>query len=79
MRRSAVTFKKFSSEKEAKEFKEKGKTWSDVIHNDKGWFKAYNRSGELATRAVKESGEYYNLNVELTAGYIIGTTWANCH
>lgn len=79
IRRSAVTFKKFSSEEEAKAFKEEGKLWSDVIHNDKGWFRAYNRAGELAVKAVQESGKYYKLNVELTAGYMIGTNWATCH
>lgn len=80
VRRSAVKFKKFDSEDEAKVFKDPdGKVWSDVIHNDKGFFRAYNRAGELATIAVKQAGEYYRLNVELTAGYIIGTDWASCH
>lgn len=79
IRRSAVTFKKFDTEAEAKAFKDESKLWSDIIHNDKGWFRAYNRSGELAVKAVQESGKYYKLNVELTAGYIIGTNWATCH
>lgn len=80
VRRSAVKFKKFESEEDAKAFQpEDGKQWSDVIHNDKGWYRAYNRAGELAVDSVKEAGEYYKLNVELTAGYIIGTCWANCH
>ncbi len=80
VRRSAVVFKKFDSEAEAKKFVDsEGKKWSDVIHNDKGYFRAYNRSGELATQAVKLSGEYYKLDVELTAGYMIGTNWATCH
>jgi len=74
-----VEFKKFETEEDAKQFKDESKLWSDVIHNDKGWYRAYNRSGELAVESVKESGEYYNLNVELTAGYIIGTNWATCH
>lgn len=80
VRRKAVQFKKFETEKEAKSFvSEDGKVWSDVIHNDKGYFRAYNRAGELAVKAVRLSGEYYKLNVELTAGYMIGTTWASCH
>lgn len=80
VRRSAVKFKKFETEEEAKSFVDpEGKRWSDVIHNDKGWFRAYNRAGELAVQAVKMSGEYYKLNVELTAGYMIGTNWATCH
>jgi DNA polymerase I-like protein with 3'-5' exonuclease and polymerase domains len=80
VRRSAVKFKKFETEEEAKNFVDpEGRKWSDVIHNDKGWFRAYNRAGELAVQAVKMSGEYYKLNVELTAGYMIGTNWATCH
>ena len=78
--RSFVTFKKFDTEDEAKAFIcPEGKKWSDVIHNDKGWFRAYCRAGELASEAVKEAGEYYKLNVELTAGYIIGRNWKECH
>lgn len=80
VRRSAVTFKKFETEQEANDYQDPtGKVWSDVIHNEKGWFRAYNRAGELATVAVKQAGEYYKLNVELTAGYMIGTNWATCH
>jgi DNA polymerase I-like protein with 3'-5' exonuclease and polymerase domains len=80
VRRSAVKFKKFETEEEAKNFVDsEGRKWSDVIHNEKGWFRAYNRAGELAVQAVKMSGEYYKLNVELTAGYMIGTNWATCH
>lgn len=80
VRRTAVQFKKFETETEAEAWKPTdGKIWSDVIHNDKGWYKAYNRAGELATIAVKQSGEYYKLNVDLTAGYMIGTNWATCH
>ena len=44
-----------------------------------GVFVAYSRPGELATEAVKEAGEYYKLNVELTAGYVVGKNWAMCH
>jgi DNA polymerase I-like protein with 3'-5' exonuclease and polymerase domains len=70
-----------AAKKAAKEFKEAqtDRVWSDVMHTDKMYYVAYNRSGELAVRAVKMSGEYYKLNVELTAGYMIGTNWATCH
>jgi hypothetical protein len=74
-----VTWKKFASEEECKAFKEAGKVWSDPVHNDKGWFRGYCLAGELATIAVRESGEYYNLNVELSAGYMLGTNWGTCH
>jgi hypothetical protein len=69
----------FKTEEEAITFKEEHPNWSDIGHNDKGWYCGWCRAGELAVESVTESGEYYNLNVELTAGYILGTTWANCH
>ncbi len=70
-----------AAEKAAKAFKSEqtDKVWSDVGHTDKMYYVAYNRAGELATIAVNDSGKYYNLNVELTAGYMIGTNWATCH
>lgn len=77
--KALVEFKKFSSEEEAKTFKDQDKTWSEVIHSDRGWFRAYCRAGELATQAVLEAGKFYNLNVDLTAGYIIGRNWKECH
>lgn len=55
------------------------KVWSDVMHTDKMYYVAYNRAGELATKAVRLAGEYYKLNVELTAGYMVGTNWSTCH
>jgi hypothetical protein len=55
------------------------KVWSDIGHTDKCFYVAYNRAGELATKAVTEAGKYYKLKVELTAGYMIGTNWATCH
>lgn len=88
IRRSAVEFKTFpvgedekAAEKAAKAFKaeQTDKVWSDIGHTDKMYYVAYNRAGELATQAVKQSGEYYKLNVELTAGYMIGTNWSTCH
>lgn len=78
--RELVKFKMFDSEKEAKEFHEEGKIWSDVGHAKDGrFFRSWCRAGELAAESVKEAGHYYNLNVELTAGYVIGNSWANCH
>ena len=70
-----------AAEAAAKAFKaaQTDKVWSDIGHTDKMYFVAYNRAGELASMAVKQAGEYYKLNVELTAGYIIGTNWATCH
>lgn len=57
-----------------------GKIWANVHESPKGgWFTAYSRAGELASIAVKKAGEFYNLNVELTAGYDVGNSWASCH
>lgn len=78
--RKYVTWKKFQDEAECKAFvSPDGKVWSDPVHNAKGWFRGYCRAGELATMAVRMSGEYYKLNVPLSAGYMLGTDWASCH
>lgn len=78
--REMVKWKKFESEEECKAFKDpSGKVWSDPVHNEKGWFRGYVRAGELATIAVREAGEFYKLNVELSAGYMLGTSWGDCH
>jgi DNA polymerase I-like protein with 3'-5' exonuclease and polymerase domains len=79
--RNQVTWKMFKTEEEAKTFKKTqiNKTWSDVGHTEKGYYVGYCRAGELAVESVKEAGEYYKLNVELTAGYMLGNTWATCH
>jgi hypothetical protein len=75
-----VKWKKFASEEECKAFEsDDGKVWSDPYHNEKGWFRGYCRAGELATIAVREAGEHFGLNVELSAGYMLGTSWASCH
>lgn len=77
--KSLVTFKMFDSEEEARTFKD-SKVWSDIGKAKNGkYFRAYCKAGELAVESVKEAGEYYKLNVELTAGYVIGTDWASCH
>lgn len=81
VKQEMVQFKVFKTEEEAKEFKEQqDKIWSDIKPSPKGGFYvAYCRAGELAAEAVREAGEYYNLNVELTAGYMVNKDWAGCH
>ncbi len=76
-----VTWRIFPTEEEAKVFKslQTDKVWSDIGHSAKGYYVGYCRAGELATEAVREAGQYYKLNVELTAGYMLGTDWASCH
>lgn len=66
----------WKSEEEARS----GKIWANVHESPKGgWFTGYSRAGELASIAVKRAGEFYGLNVELTAGYDLGNSWASCH
>lgn len=74
-----VQFKMFKTEQEGKEFRQHNPTWGELAHTDKGWYSAYSLVGVLATESVKEAGEYYKLNVELTAGYIIHRNWFGCH
>lgn len=76
-----VKWKLFPTEEEAKNFKKANtdKLWSDVGHSAKGYYVGYCRAGELAVEAVNEAGKYYNLNVELTAGYMLGMDWGSCH
>lgn len=78
--RSLIEWKKFPDEASCKAFVSgDGRVWSDPVHNSKGWFRGYCRAGELAVQAVREAGQYYKLNVELSAGYMLGTNWANTH
>lgn len=81
IKREMVEWKMFKTEEEAKDFKSKAynKVWSDIGHNERGYYVGYCRAGELASESVKEAGEFYKLNVELTAGYVLGLNWANCH
>jgi len=74
-----VKWKLFKTEEEAKAFKKENPDWSDVGHSSKGWYVGYCQAGVLAVEAVREAGEYYNLNIELTAGYMLGIHWASCH
>lgn len=79
-----VKFKMFSDKDTAEEWKstqEKvtGKILSDVGERNGKYFVAYCRSGELAALSCGYASSYYNLNVELSGGYILGRNWADCH
>ena len=80
-----VKFKIYKTKEECEAFKakvekEEGDAWGDVMETSDGrWFTSYSLAGKLAADAVKESGEYYKLNVELTAGYMFGYNWKDCH
>lgn len=64
----------------AEEEERTGKLWSNVHESPKGgWFVCYSLPGELASQAVTKAGEFYKLNVSLTAGYDVGMNWAQCH
>jgi hypothetical protein len=77
----SVRFKTFATEEEAKNFKEsENKIWSDIKPaKNGGFYVAYCRAGELAIESVVEAGRYYNLNVDLSAGYMLGRNWRDCH
>lgn len=77
--KNLVKFKMFKTEEEAKEFHKANPEWGEVAHTEKGYYCAYSLPGVLAVQSVKEAGQYYNLNVELTAGYIVHKNWFGCH
>ena len=59
-----------------------GQVWSDISHNDKGYYVAFCEAGVLAVEAVSESGAFYSTElvpIDLTAGYIVEKSWAGCH
>jgi len=82
---SLVKIKTFETEEEAKVWKggteeRAGMILSDIRHNENGSYSVgYSRPAELAIQSVKEAGEYYKLNIELTAGYMLGRNWGDCH
>lgn len=83
--KSLVKFKMFETEEQAQEFKdielkENNRIWSDISHAPKGgYYVAYTVIGELMAKAVDRTWQEYGMNVPLTAGYIIGRNWAECH
>ena len=80
-----VKFKRFATKEECKEFRKmqrdvNGMIWSEEHEAPKGgWFVAYSKPGELVVKAVEQTTEYYKLKVPLSADYIVGTSWSDCH
>lgn len=79
-----VKLKTFETKEEAinwrnKYEKQTGKMLSDIGHINGVWYTGYSRAGEIAAIAVKLAGEFYNLNVPLSSGYVIGKDWSQCH
>lgn len=80
-----VKFKMFNSKEEVNQFRKEqyetsGLIWAEAHERPKGgWFTAYSLPGQLVVEAVKETTEFYKLNCPLSADYVLGTSWANCH
>lgn len=80
-----VKFKTFTTKEECNSFRKKelestGKIWAEAHESPKGgWFTAYSLPGQLIVEAVNETTKYYGLKVPLSADYVLGTNWANCH
>lgn len=79
-----VKFKTFPDKESAAKYKEQVEVetkakWSDVGHYGDKYYVGYCRAGELAVESVLEAGKYYRLNVDLTAGYMLGNSWKTCH
>lgn len=77
--KSLIQWKTFQTEEAAKAFKAENPRWSEVGHTAKGYYMGYCLAGELTSEAVRESGEYYKLNVTLLADYMLGRNWAETH
>lgn len=74
------TFKTFKTKEEALQFTESSdKVWSEPFEAKGKWFVGYSRAAELISKAVDLTTEHYKLNVPLSAGYIIGKNWRDCH
>lgn len=79
MHKSLVKWKLFQTEEEAKAFKAENPGWSEVGHSTKGYYVGWCEAGKLIQEAVVETSRYYKLNVTLSADYILGRNWAECH
>ena len=64
---------------EIREFRVDNPNWSAIHQIQDGYEIYYSIAGDLALQAVQKAGEYYKLNVPLTAEYMIGKTWADVH
>ena len=62
-----------------REFRAENPNWSSVHQTSEGYVLSYSIVGDLALQAVAQAGQYYKLNVPLTAEYAVGTNWRYCH
>ena len=73
--------KPFSSTvlQEIREFRMTNINWSATHRSDSSYDLSYSIVGDLALQVVAQAGQYYALNVPLTAEYMIGKSWAEVH
>ncbi len=64
---------------EIEEFRVSHPNWATIHQTEDGYELSYSIVGDLALQAVEQAGQYYKLNVPLTAEYAIGTNWSECH
>lgn len=72
----------FDSEEKAKAFKASYKgsdILSDVIHNGDNFIVARSEVGHILAKSVNVAGKFLSLNVPLTAAWMLGRNWAECH
>lgn len=80
-----VKFKRFPTKEECNAFRdsqrqETGMIWSEAQEAPKGgFFVAYSLPGQLVVEAVAETTEYYKMKVPLSADYVVGKNWKDCH
>lgn len=64
---------------EIRDFRVSHPNWSSVHQTEDGYELSYSIVGDLALQAVGLAGQYYKLNVPLTAEYATGKSWKECH
>lgn len=80
-----VKFKRFETKEDANAFRDadraaSGRIWSEAHESPKGgWFVGYSLPGQLVVEAVDEVSEFYKLKVPLSADYVVGRNWSECH
>ena len=62
-----------------KDFCSENPNWSTPHQTSDGYELSYSIVGDLALQAVAQAGQYYKLNVPLTAEYAVGANWSECH
>lgn len=83
--KASVKFKRFEDTEQAQAWKDErfeqyGEIWSDIKPSPKGGvFTAYCKAGQLVVEVVNEVGRDFGMNVDLTAGYMVGKSWSDCH